>query len=850
MGIKTYLWFPLLSDLPLLKYENPEYVKTYNGLYGYGISGKWKLLGQGNENFLFTCPNNKPVIDRIFELYKRELDDEAFDGVFLDRIRYPSPANGVEALLTCFCDHCKKLFYNEYGEDLESYRKAIENAIYSKDTVAVLDFLLGERLGNFSEFRKNSIYRMVKRYTDYAKSSEREVGLDLFTPSLSLLVGQDYELLSTLSDWIKPMLYCHAIGPAGIPLELYTLINGIKALDPSLGKKEIADLVSQKLDIRQKFDPGKLLTEGIDEEIIEYELTKLRKLKISEDINIYPGIEVVSVPKICKIDKNIVKKYMYHLKKSKVKGIVLSWNLLSIPPENLYERGKLLDKNILVTEELTKIFPGVKALDRVDIEIKEGEVHALLGENGSGKSTFVKTVVGAYRKDGGKIIFDEREVNFSSPFEAFQNGISIIYQETSLIQELSVVQNVFLGIEHSKTGGILNEKIMKEEYKKVANKIKLFLDPDQPVKELRVAEQKMVEIIKALIRDARFIIMDEPTAALSQYEIIYLFDIIRELKRHGLTILYITHILDEVFEITDRITILRDGKKIRTVYTDSVTPDEIIEMMVGKKFKKTTFKKIKSNKGRVPTLRVENLVKRPRVNGVSFNAYKGEILGITGLTGAGKTETIRLIFGADKAEKGDIFIEGKPVKISSPTDAIKEGIALVAEDRRRDSLIPQLEMFKNITLPTLKIKKFTNSIGVLNILKEIEISKKYIEEFSIRPNIPFIPAENLSGGNQQKVVVSKWIISEPKVLILDEPTQGIDVGAKDELYTILRNLADSGLCVLLVSSDIEEVVRVADRILTMYDGKILKEYIENATKEEITQDLLNIGTISNKEVKR
>ena len=497
-----------------------------------------------------------------------------------------------------------------------------------------------------------------------------------------------------------------------------------------------------------------------------------------------------------------------------------------------------MDKYILRTEQLTKIFPGVKALNQVSIEIREGEIHALLGENGSGKSTFVKTIIGAFRKDGGKIFFDGREVNFTSPFEAFQNGLSIIYQETSLIQELSIVQNVFLGIEPS-ISGVLNEKQMREKYLEAAHRLKLSLSPNMVVKNLRVAEQKMIEVVKALVRDAKFIIMDEPTASLSQYEIHHLFDIIKELKHHGITILYITHILDEVFEITDRITVLRDGVKMATLDTNNVYPNEIVDMMVGRKFKETSFTKVLIKKEEEPVMMVKNLTRKPRVNGVSFSAYKGEVLSITGLTGAGKTEMARLIFGADPMDEGSVFIEGKLVRIHSPNDAIREGIALVAEDRRKDSLIPKLEMFKNITLPTLK--KFINSLGILDTKKEINISKEYMEKFSVKPNNPFIQVENLSGGNQQKIIVAKWVLSNPKVLILDEPTQGIDVGAKDELYSILRKLADMGLSIILVSSDIEEVIRVADRILSMRDGKIYKQYTGNVTREEITKDILNAG---------
>jgi ribose transport system ATP-binding protein len=469
------------------------------------------------------------------------------------------------------------------------------------------------------------------------------------------------------------------------------------------------------------------------------------------------------------------------------------------------------------------------------LEIYPDEVHALVGENGAGKSTLIKLLVGVYQKDSGTIYFNNQKADFDSPAQAFQKGISVIYQENSLIPQLTVIQNVFLGTEYFTPFGLIDEKKIYQEYLNISKKLGFELPPHKEVRNLGVAEQKLVEILKALIHKAKFIIMDEPTASLSENEIEHLFRIISELKSNHVSVLYITHILEEVFRIADRITVLRDGKKIKTVFTKEVNRNEVITMMVGESLKDAYISESTAMKGKQPVLKVENLSRKPRVNGVSFEAFPGEVLGITGLTGAGKTELTRLIFGADKLEGGLILINNKAVRIRSPLDAVKNRISLIPEDRKKDALILILELYKNITLPSLA--EFSSQ-GVLLIRKEFDTTKYFIKKLDIKTSGVKQVVKYLSGGNQQKVVISKWLQTEPRVLIMDEPTQGIDVKAKVEIYTIVRKLAKSGVCVIFVSSEVSEVVKVSDRILVLSQGRISGEFKQGVSQEEIMRTIL------------
>lgn len=486
--------------------------------------------------------------------------------------------------------------------------------------------------------------------------------------------------------------------------------------------------------------------------------------------------------------------------------------------------------------KLKKAFPGVIALNEIDLEINKGEVHALVGENGAGKSTLIKLVVGAYKKDSGEIYFDNQKVEFTSPAQAFQSGLSVIYQENSLIPQLTVIQNIFLGVEHFTSLGILDEKKIYEQYLSITKQLGFELPPFEKVRNLGVAEQKLVEILKALIHKVKFIIMDEPTASLSENEVEHLFRIISELKSNKISVLYITHLLGEVFKIADRITVLRDGKKINTVPIKDVNREKVVTMMVGESLKNaytSVFTEVKKREKVV--LQVKNLKRKPRVNGISFELFAGEVLGIAGLRGAGKTELSRLLFGADRLEDGSIIINNKPVRFRSPLDAVNHGVSLVPEDRKKDALILMLELYKNITLPTLE--QFTSK-GVILSSKEIAATRRAIEKLDIKTSGVKQITRYLSGGNQQKVAISKWLQANPIVLIMDEPTQGIDVKAKLEIYNIVRKLAETGVCIIFISSEVSEVVKVSDRIIVLSQGKISAEFKHGVSQEEIMRTIL------------
>ena len=486
--------------------------------------------------------------------------------------------------------------------------------------------------------------------------------------------------------------------------------------------------------------------------------------------------------------------------------------------------------------KLKKAFPGVIALNEIDLGINKGEVHALVGENGAGKSTLIKLVVGAYKKDSGEIYFDNQKVEFTSPAQAFQSGLSVIYQENSLIPQLTVIQNIFLGVEYFTSLGILDEKKIYEQYLSITKQLGFELLPFEKVRNLGVAEQKLVEILKALIHKVKFIIMDEPTASLSENEVEHLFKIISELKSNKISVLYITHLLGEVFKIADRITVLRDGKKINTVPIKDVNREKVVTMMVGESLKNaytSVFTEVKKREKVV--LQAKNLKRQPRVNGISFELFAGEVLGIAGLRGAGKTELSRLLFGADRLEDGSIIINNKPVRFRSPLDAVNHGVSLVPEDRKKDALILMLELYKNITLPTLE--QFTSK-GIILSGKEIAATRKAIEKLDIKTSGVNQITRYLSGGNQQKVAISKWLQANPIVLIMDEPTQGIDVKAKLEIYNIVRKLAETGVCIIFISSEVSEVVKVSDRIIVLSQGKISAKFKHGVSQEEIMRTIL------------
>jgi ribose transport system ATP-binding protein len=475
---------------------------------------------------------------------------------------------------------------------------------------------------------------------------------------------------------------------------------------------------------------------------------------------------------------------------------------------------------------IVKQFPGVLALQDVNFDVRRGEVHALVGENGAGKSTLMKIVSGVYIRDAGEMSFKGVPVNFTTPRQAQVAGIATIYQELNQVPQLSITENIFLGAE-IKRGPLLDWKEMHERARQLLGKLRLEIDPRKPVSTLGVGVQQMVEVAKALHHQADLIIMDEPTSALSVTEIEELFEIISELKAAGVSVVYISHHLEETFEVSDRITVLRDGRHVATQPTDSLDVETLISMMVGRALSEKYPKEIVPRGPEV--LRVEGLNQGTRLHDISFSAYAGEVLGIAGLVGAGRTELVRAVFGADMIDSGTVYIDGKPVTIRSPRDAIRHGIGLLTEDRKQQGLVLKLSTRENITLSVLN--RLTRGLWT-NRRVEAELAQRFIDSMAIKASSQNQPVIDLSGGTQQKVVLSKWMATEPRVLIFDEPTRGIDVGAKIEIYKLMNQLARQGVAILMISSELPEILGMSDRIMVIREGRIAGFL----TREEATQE--------------
>ena len=487
-----------------------------------------------------------------------------------------------------------------------------------------------------------------------------------------------------------------------------------------------------------------------------------------------------------------------------------------------------MDKaSLLEMNNIEKIFAHVQALDRVNFQVRRGEVHTLLGENGAGKSTLIKILTGVYPKDGGQIFMEGREVNIASREDAAALGISVIFQELSLIPTLCVYQNIMLGKELSRFGFVQ----AKKEKKKIADLIEYYgfsLGVNDIVETLSVAQMQMVEILKALAADAKLIIMDEPTASLSSHESKLLFSIIDQLRERGVSIIYISHRLEEVFKLSDRITILRDGKIAGVVEKNQINPSEIIKMMIGKSVSEATASRMLRQSEEETVLSIQHLCCLGAYEDVSLEVKRGEVLVLTGLVGSGRTELIRAIYGADPYDSGKIELEGKPYQ-PQIKKAVAEGFGLIPEDRRTQGLSPLLSVTGNVALTNYdKI----SSKGFVSKAREEELGRHAVRLVDLRPPNPNVLAGNLSGGNQQKVVLGKWLTRNLKVLLIDEPTVGIDIGAKDEIYQIIETLSQNGVAVLMVSSDIAEVLRVAHRIIVMREGKIAKEFHTGIVTQE------------------
>ena len=494
-----------------------------------------------------------------------------------------------------------------------------------------------------------------------------------------------------------------------------------------------------------------------------------------------------------------------------------------------------MDNVIVSMNEISKSFPGVKALDNVHFELRAGEVMALLGENGAGKSTLVKILSGVYTRDSGTLEIFGKEYGNLTPKQAQQLGVAIIHQELNMCPDLTVAENMFLGRELKK-GLVLDSKAMEAEARRYLDDLRIDIDPGEMVGNLPVSRQQMIEIAKALSLNAKVLIMDEPTSALTAKEIDELFRIIRKLRDDGCGIVYISHRLEELQHIVDRVTIMRDGKYITSGNFTDFTMDEIITNMVGREIEEK-FPRVVCEKGE-KIFEVRHLNAGRLVRDVSFEACAGELVGIAGLMGAGRTETTRAIFGIDPKESGEIILDGKPVRIKNPEDAIRAGIVLAPEDRKKDGLCTKLSIRENIALPNLDL--ICNSLGVINGKKEDAMCEKAVSDLYIKtPNLD-VDAGSLSGGNQQKVVVGKWLARNSRVVIFDEPTRGIDVAAKVEIYNLMNQLKQQGIAVIFVSSELPEILGIADRVIVMCDGRITGEVM---AKETTQNEILKMATM-------
>ena len=485
---------------------------------------------------------------------------------------------------------------------------------------------------------------------------------------------------------------------------------------------------------------------------------------------------------------------------------------------------------ILTMEGIDKSFPGVHALDHVNLEVRRGEVHALMGENGAGKSTLMKVLTGIYTKDSGTITYEGKEVEFHGPKEAQEAGIVIVHQELNMMNHLTVAQNIFIGREFMK-GGIIDDAKMNEESKKLFEQLGIKIDPTEKMGNLTVGKQQMCEIAKAISHKAKVIIFDEPSAALTEAEIEELFKIIRDLRDKQLGIVYISHRMDEIKVITDRVTVMRDGGYVGTLITKDCTKDDIINMMVGRVIYEDPKTKSMVPPDAPVVLKVEHLNAGKMVQDVSFELHKGEILGFSGLMGAGRTETARALFGADPKESGDIYVNGKKVDIRSPKDAVALGIGYLSEDRKRYGIVVDKSVAENSTMAHLK--NFVKGLFI-DKKKEVAATEDYIKRLNTKTPSTDQLVVNLSGGNQQKVVLAKWLVKDCDILIFDEPTRGIDVGAKSEIYHLMNELVAQGKSIIMISSEMTEILRMSDRIVVMCEGKKTAEIdIAGATQESI-----------------
>ena len=483
---------------------------------------------------------------------------------------------------------------------------------------------------------------------------------------------------------------------------------------------------------------------------------------------------------------------------------------------------------ILDLQEVNKEFPGVHALDHVSFQVKAGDVHGIIGENGAGKSTLMKILIGIHCATSGQVIFDGDNVSFRHPAEALGAGIAMVHQELMPVKELTVAQSIFLGKELTAKGiGFIQDKVMRQQTQTLFQELSIDLNPGVKVGTLSTANIQLVEIAKAISYDAKLIIMDEPTSSLTENEVEKLFTMIKMLKERGVTVLYISHKMDEIMQITDRVTVLRDGKFIQTLATAETTIDQLINLMVGREINEL-FPKLEVAIGDV-VLEAKGLTRKGVFENISLQVRQGEILGLSGLVGAGRSEVMRALFGLDPLDSGEIWIDGKKVEIRSPRDAICHGIIFLTEERKRDGLFLCHSVRNNLVIANIKVYMGRFKLNFKKMCKDCQ---EQIDRLSIKTPSQDQIISNLSGGNQQKVLLSKWLLTQPRILIMDEPTRGIDVGAKAEIHAQMSQLAQNGCAIIMVSSELPEIIGMSDRILVMHEGKKTGEVL----RSKATQD--------------
>lgn len=484
---------------------------------------------------------------------------------------------------------------------------------------------------------------------------------------------------------------------------------------------------------------------------------------------------------------------------------------------------------------VSKSFPGVKALSDVSLDFYPGEVHALVGENGAGKSTLIKILSGVYTPTEGHVTLNGEKIEFHSPHDAIQRGIAVIHQELSIAYDLTVAENIFLGLEPQK-GAFLNRTQMNKVSQEILDFMQVKIKATALARDLTAAQQQMIEIARVINRKAKVVIMDEPTSSLSDHEIKALFTQINNLRANNVTIIYISHRMVEIFEMCNRATVLRDGQKIVTKMIAETSESDLVANMVGRKIGDYYNRQVHTRGKEM--LRVEGLSRHGEFKNISFAAYAGEILGIAGLVGAGRTEVMETVFGARKASSGKVLVEGKEVKFNSPLDAINSRIGLVTEDRRRTGLMLQASVKHNMVLPSLK--KHSRKLNFVNTAWEAETAKTMVEKLRVKTPSTETIIGNLSGGNQQKVILAKWLVADTDIMILDEPTRGIDVNAKSEFYALMNDFVAKGGCIIMVSSEMPEIIGISDRVLVMREGRISGELTARDINEESIIDLASI----------